>query len=176
MAGKGPDLSLVRRLKAKGRYDEVLQQLKAWLESDPENPVLLYEMASALDNQGREQDAISYYRQALDSDLDKMHRVDALVGLGSSLRVVGRVGESYGVLTEALEEFPHHQALKVFYALTLERMGNFGDAVSQLLDVIAESGEAESLELYKPAIRQYRDKRHDGVWQASAATDDTEPE
>lgn len=173
VATGGPDLSLVRRLKAKGRYDEALQQLNAWLDGDPDNPLLLYEVAATLDNQGRAADAIPFYQQALAGELDPLHRVDAIVGLGSSLRVTGRIRESYGQLSEGLREYPRHQALKVFYALTLERMGNFGDAVTELLDVIADSGQEESLELYRPAIRHYRDFRHDGA--LGLVTEEPEP-
>ncbi len=161
MAEQVPDLSLVRRLKAKGRYEEAQRQLAIWLESDPDSPRLLFEMALVLDNQGREKDAISYYEAALAGDLDPAHRVDALLGLGSSLRVVGLTHDSHRVMAGAVEEFPHHVGLKVFYALTLEQMGNFGDAISLLLDIIADSGRAESLDAYRPALRYYRDHRHD---------------
>ncbi len=161
MAEQVPDLSLVRRLKAKGRYEEAERQLAVWLEGDPDSPRLRFEMASVLDNQGREQDAIPYYEAALAGDLDPAHRVDALLGLGSSLRVVGRTHDSHRVMAGALEEFPHHLGLKVFYALTLEQMGNFGEAISLLLDIITESGKAESLDAYRAGLRYYRDHRHD---------------
>lgn len=163
MAEMMPDLSLVRRLKAKGRYEEAQRQLQAWLDADPENPRLLFEMAVVLDNQGLEDDAIPYYQAALSRDLNGAQRVEAYLGLGSSLRVVGRVFESYQVMSSAVEEYPQHLALKVFYALTLERMGNFGDAVTQLLNVVLECGKGDTLDAYRPALRYYREHRHDGV-------------
>lgn len=163
MTGTGPDLSLVRRLKAKGRYDEAMHLLTAWLAGDPDNPILLYEMAVAFDNQGQEEEAIPYYRKALEAELDRRHRLDAILGLGSSLRVVGRVAESYQILSDGIAEYPRHLGMKVFYALTLERMGNFGDAIAQLLDVIVEGDRDDSLELYKPAMRYYREHRHDSL-------------
>jgi tetratricopeptide (TPR) repeat protein len=162
MADGVPDLSLVRHLKSRGRWDEARLRLEAWLEVDPENPRLLYEMALVLDNQGREDEAITYYQQALAGDLDQVHRVDAELGLGSSLRVVGRVYESFQVLQEAIVRHPDHLALKVFFAFTLERMGNYGDAVTQLLDVILKSGRSDSLDVYRSAMRYARDHRHDG--------------
>ncbi len=174
MALESPDLSLVRRLKTKGRYDEALRLLRAWLASDPENPRLLQEIAETLDNQGREEEAIPYYRQALAGDLDVVRRVDAIVGLGSSLRVVGEVAESYRVLEEGVRQFPDHVALKVFFALTLERMGNYGQAIDQLLDVITLTGKAPSLDPYKNSIRYYRAYRHDGRY-PSQTTDNIEP-
>ncbi|PSR23610.1 MAG: chloramphenicol acetyltransferase [Sulfobacillus acidophilus] len=162
MADGGPDLSLVRHLKSRGRWDEARLRLEVWLNADPENPRLLYEMALVLDNQGREEEAIAYYQQALAGDLDQMHRVDAMLGLGSSLRAVGRVHESYQVLADATSQYPNHLALKVFFAFTLERMGNHGDALTELLDVILESGRSDSLDLYRAAIQYARDHRHDG--------------
>lgn len=162
MAERVPDLSLVRHLKGKGRFEEAERQLAVWLNEDPDNPRLLFEMAVLLDNQAREAEAIPYYESALAGDLDRVHRVDAYIGLGSSLRVVGRIQESYQVLQRALEEYPHHMALKVFASLTAERMGNFGDAMQGLLDVIVECGRDATLDDYRPAIRFYRDHRHDG--------------
>ncbi len=175
MAGTDPDLSLVRRLKAKGRYEEALHQLEAWLTADPDNPILLYEMASGLDNQGLEDRAIPYYRRALDAGLDPVHRVDCLVGLGSSLRVVGRIQESHAVLKQGMKEYPHHLALKVFYALTLEKMGDYGDAIFELLDVIAKPDRQDSLNLYQRAILYYRDHRHDFVGKGTQ-TETSDPE
>lgn len=175
MAETEPDLSLVRRLKAKGRYDEALRQLEAWLTADPDNPILLYEMASGLDNQSLEDQAIPYYRRALDAGLDRVHRVDCLVGLGSSLRVMGRVQESHAVLKQGVKEYPHHLALKVFYALTLEKMGNYGDAIFELLDVIAKPDQKDSLNVYQRAILYYRDHRHDFV-RIDIQAEDPDPE
>ncbi|MCL5116876.1 MAG: tetratricopeptide repeat protein [Firmicutes bacterium] len=162
MAERVPDLSLVRHLKTKGRFEEAERQLTIWLEEDPENPRLLLEMATLLDNQGREGEAIPFYEGALAGELDRPHRVDAYVGLGSSLRVEGRIHDSEQLMQKAMEEYPHHMALKVFSALTLERMGNYGEAIQRLLDVIVESGRDPSLDAYRPAIRYYRDHRHDG--------------
>jgi len=158
-----PDLSLVRHLKAKGRLAEAERQLAVWLNQDSNNARLLFEMALVLDNQGREADAIDYYERALAGELGLGHRVDAYIGLGSSLRVVGRVFDSFTTLKNALQEYPQHIALHVVYALTLERMGNYGEAISELLQVIVESGKDDTLDLYRPALRYYRHHRHDGA-------------
>lgn len=132
-----------------------------WLQEDQENPRLLFEVALVLDNQGREAEAIPYYERALAGDLDRTHQIDAYIGLGSSLRVVGRIHESRQIMERALQQFPRHLALQVFYAFTLERIGNFGDALSLLLDVILESAKEESIDAYRPALRYYRNHRHD---------------
>lgn len=161
LAERVPDLSLVRHLKIKGRYEEAERQLAVWLSEDPDNPRLLFEMALILDNQGREAEAINYYQSALAGELDGAHRIDALIGLGSSFRVVGRVFESHQVLAEARREYPGHAALDVFYALTLEQQGNYGDAIGTLLSLITETGREASLDEYRTAIRYYRDHRHD---------------
>lgn len=163
MRDNAPDLSIVRLLKSKGRFAEAERQLKAWLEEDSDNPRLLFEVAVVLDNQGKEDQAIPYYERALSMELDVAHRPEAYIGLGSSLRTIGRIFESHQILSRALAEYPHHMALRVFYAMTLERMGNYGDAISQLMEVIAEAGKDESLDVFRPAIRYYRTHRYDGV-------------
>lgn len=156
-----PDLSLVRHLRGKGRFQEAERQLQEWLKSDPDNPRLLLEMAIVLDNQGAEAKAIEYYEKSLNKGLSQAYRLDALIGLGSSLRVVGRVRESHTVLSQAVQEFPQDDAAPVFYALTLEKMGDFGSAITALLDVILRVGGSPSLNKYYPSLRYYRDYRHD---------------
>jgi tetratricopeptide (TPR) repeat protein len=162
MEAKTPDLSLVRRLKAKGRYQEAERRLGIWLKEDPENPRLLLEMAELLDNQGREAEAIAYYEEALGHGLDPLHRAEAYAGLGSSLRVVGRINDSHAVLSRAVDEFPQHLALKVFLALTLEQQHNFGQALDQLLEVIVAGVQDPTLEPYRAVFQYYRSHRHDG--------------
>ncbi|MCY0879154.1 MAG: tetratricopeptide repeat protein [Firmicutes bacterium] len=161
MESSTPDLSLVRRLKAKGRYEEAERRLAIWLADDPDNPRLLLEMAELLDQQRREEEAIGYYEAALTHGLDPLHRAEAYAGLGSSLRAVGRIHDSYRVLSEAVREFPQHLALKVLLALTLEKQQNFGEAIDQLLTVILAAAQDPTLNPYRPALQYDLLHRHD---------------
>ncbi|AEJ38923.1 chloramphenicol acetyltransferase [Sulfobacillus acidophilus TPY] len=159
--GMEPDLTLVRHLKAKGRFEEAQAQLQQWLAEDPANPRLLWEMAVLLDNQNKEADAVLYYQRAIELGLDRMHLADAYLGWGSSLRVVGRYSESRQVLERGIAEFPHHAGLKVFHALTLWTLDNYGDAFGELLEVIVKTAADETLEPYRATLAYYRDHWRD---------------
>ncbi len=152
-----PDLSMIRHLKSKGRFEEARDQLAIWLESDPENPRLVVEMAFTLDNLGDEAAAIPYYEKALELGLDPTQRPDAYIGLGSSLRVVGRTWAARQLLEKGLEEFAQHPAMRVFYALALFQDHNAGDAFRQLLDVTLREVSSPEFTPYRRALMYYRD-------------------
>lgn len=154
---EGPDLTMIRHLKAKGRYQEARDQLASWLEAEGDNPRLVLEMAFTLDNLGQEVEAITYYEKAFALGLDKGQRSDAYIGLGSSLKVVGRTWQSRKVLEEGLAEFPNHPSMRIFYALTLFQDGNPADALRQVLDVTIREVTHTEFTPYRKTLQYYRD-------------------
>ena len=77
------------------------------------------EQAFAYDREGQEAEAIPHYERAISAGLDDDQLAKALLGLGSSLRNVGRVEESIRVLEGAVERFQDDRALPVFLAFSL---------------------------------------------------------
>lgn len=152
---------MVRHLKAKGRYEEARAQLDAWLHQDPDNPRLLLEMAETLDAMGRESLALGYYRRAIAEGLDRAFLLDAYLGLGANLRLMGRYFEARQVLERAAREFPDSQATRVLLALVLYGDGNAGDAIRGLLDVILTYADQPDLRRYRHAILYLKDHLHD---------------
>ena len=67
--------------------------------STVEDPRLMFEWASALDAGGHEAQAVAAYETALRGGLREPHRHQALIQLGSSLRVVGRPADAVSVLS-----------------------------------------------------------------------------
>lgn len=169
-----PDLSIVRHLKSRGRHLEARDLLAAWLESDADNPRLLVEMAFVLDNLGLEEEAVGYYERSIERGLGPPWLADAYVGLGSSLRVLGRIWDSRQVLETGLKKFPAHPGMKVFHALTLYADNNAADAVRGLLDVLLEEMRHEDLVSYRQAIQYYREHLNDGR-SPGVPVDTTEP-
>ena len=94
-----------------------------------------YQQACAHDRAGEEAAAIPHYERALELGLPLVERRGALVGLGSSLRNVGRYVDAVGVLRSAAAEYPDDAALAAFFALALYSEGHPRDAVRTLLDV-----------------------------------------
>lgn len=151
-----PDLSMVRHLKAHGRHEEAYHLLTEWLIKDPENPRLIAEMAFVLDNMGREAEAIPYYQKVI-AQLDRPIVEEVYIGLGSSLRVMGRVAESYAVLAAGRKKFPKNQALEVFLALSQFSQHNYGDAMRSVMNVLLHSTAGKWIEDYRPTLEFYRD-------------------
>ena len=109
------------------------------------------ERAFDYDRGGFEAEAIPHYEQAIAAGLSGEQLEKAMLGLGSSLRNVGRVEESVAVLEDACRRFPDNKALPVFLAFSLWSAGRGGEAVAILA---ARLGEGSG---YERAIRQYAD-------------------
>ena len=125
-------------------------------QSDPENSVLQIAAAYALDSFGFEEQAIGFYDRAYLLGPPSEERPDFLLGYGSTLKNVGRLEESEAVLAAAVEEFPEHQALPVFLALTQFKLGKANLALSAMLQHLLHCApNATQLQSYQAAIQEY---------------------
>ncbi|MCW2960727.1 MAG: lactoylglutathione lyase [Thermoleophilia bacterium] len=113
-----------------------------------------YDIACDHDRHGRENDAVPRYERALTLGLVGEERRGAMLGLGSTLRNVGRVDDSVALLREAVQEFPDYPPLKVFLALSLNTQGRTGEALAVALDVAMLDEQVQEFEL---ALTRYRD-------------------
>jgi tetratricopeptide (TPR) repeat protein len=113
-----------------------------------------YQRASSHDKRGEEAAAIPEYQRALALGLASDERWQALLGLGSSLRNVGRHEEAVRVLRAAVAEFPDNAALPAFLALALHSHGESRDALVTLLDLTLRYAPVGT---YARALGQYRD-------------------
>ncbi len=95
-----------------------------------------YILAGEWANRGREDDAIIEYERALALGLERDERQIALLGLGYSLRAVGRHEESVKILRAAAAEFPEHPGLRAQLALALHSHGEGREAMVALLDLV----------------------------------------
>lgn len=115
-----------------------------------------YETACAHDRKGDESAAIPCYEKALELGLSGDDRKLALLGLGSSLRNVGRHQDSVNVLFDAVAEYPDHLPLKVFLSLSLHTAGLHREATELLLSMLVNELPAERFDGYLKAIDFYR--------------------
>ena len=114
-------------------------------------------LAYEADSAGREEEALVHYRRALELGVPAAELAPALLGFGSTLRNVGSVDESVSVLTEAVERFPEHAALRVFLAYALWTAGRQADAMRSLVGALYVGKPAPELERYRRAITGYAD-------------------
>lgn len=88
---------------------------------------------------------------------------NALIGLGSTYRVLGDYKKSRDVLEKAIKEFPDNIAMKVFYAMTLYNLNECSRAMEILLNCLVKTSSDETIKKYGKAIEFYSDKL-DQVW------------
>ncbi|WNI26442.1 tetratricopeptide repeat protein [Streptomyces sp. ITFR-16] len=124
----------------------------------PHDAAIAYQTAWSHDSLGLEAAAVPYYERALSGPgLAAEDRPGAFLGLGSTLRVLGRYREARAVLDRGLAEFEGDAALRTFLAMTLYNLGESREAVRTLLLVSAATGEDPRLRAYRPAIEYYAD-------------------
>lgn len=112
-------------------------------------------LAFEADSAGREEEALTYYRRAFELGVPDEQLAEASLGFGSTLRNVGSHDESVGVLSEAVERFPEHRALRVFLAYALWSAGRHADAMRSLVEALYLGDPAPELERYRRAIWGY---------------------
>jgi len=123
-----------------------------------------YLRACELDAAGREGEAVPHYERALAGLLPADERRDALLGLGSTFRALGRYDEALAKLEEGRCEFPGHRAYEPFLALTLYNLGRHAEAVELLVTALAETTGEESIARYERALLFYA-AQPDATWE-----------
>lgn len=114
------------------------------------------EAAYACDRAGHEERAIQYYEAALGLGFpDGFDRAGFMLGLGSTLKNVGRLTESEAVLRRELASASDGGALGLFLALTLHAQGRFEEALAQAFEVCLKYPSA-SVTQYRRALESYQ--------------------
>jgi len=123
-------------------YDETefLRRIEALVSELPaDDPIGLFERASSLDSTGHSDLAVPLYQQALSCGLSGERRRRAVIKIASSLRNLGRAGESARLLEEERNYTSDHldDAINAFLALALVDLGREREAVSITLKALA---------------------------------------
>ncbi|MCO6501779.1 MAG: tetratricopeptide repeat protein [Acidimicrobiales bacterium] len=135
-----------------------LDGLLAELEREPDDARLNYLVACAYDGEGLEHEAVPHYVKAIATGLEGDELHNAHLGLGSTYRAIGRYEEALDTFDRGLETFPGAPELLVFRAMTLHNLGRSEEAVSQLLKVLVEHTDDESILRYRRALEFYADR------------------
>ena len=108
-------------------------------ERPQDDPVGLFEQASAFDSTGHPDRAVEGYRQALEGGLVGQRRRQAVIQLASSLRNLGRPQESIELLNAELRlgSDDLDDAVRAVLALALTSAGRELEAVSVALTALA---------------------------------------
>ncbi|MDO7906260.1 tetratricopeptide repeat protein [Paenibacillus sp. JX-17] len=151
-------------LRKKGDLAASNQLLLELVQTYPEDAQIQYQCAWSFDVMGEERAAVPYYERAIRLGLTGEDLEGALLGLGSTYRTLAQYEKSAEVFRKGMEQFPGHQALQVFYAMTLYNLQRHEEAMQILLTCLAETSQEQSIQDYAKAIRFYADKL-DQVWE-----------
>jgi tetratricopeptide (TPR) repeat protein len=119
-------------------------------ERPPADSAALYEWASVHDFLGREREAITLYRAALDAGLSAERESRAVIQLASSLRNVGEARAAADLLEGRADDVATGAAAQAFLALALHDAGEPGAALRVALKALAPT-----LPLYGRAVASY---------------------
>ncbi|MER5965316.1 tetratricopeptide repeat protein [Streptomyces sp. NPDC002057] len=143
-------------LREGGRPEEARERLVALAARYPDDAEIAYQTAWAHDVLGLESEAVPHYERALaGAGLGPEARRGALLGLGSTYRVLGRHEDAVTLLTGAVEEFPDEGSLRTFLAMALYNTGRHHESVRLLLRLLATTSDDPSVQRYRRAIEHY---------------------
>lgn len=148
-------IETIRQLRREGRHEEARALAVALASRHADDAELQFEAASLCDFLGQEARAVPFYLAALAGSLTGNHRRQALLGLGSTYRTLGRYGEAEATLRSGLSEFPDGSEFNVFLAMTWHNLGRSKEAVELLLTVIATTSTNPDIQPYRRAIGFY---------------------
>jgi tetratricopeptide (TPR) repeat protein len=142
-------------LRESGRDDEALSALLELQRESPGDALVNLQCAWIHDKLGLEREAVPFYERALELGLAGQDLHDALLGLGSTYRALGRYDEALSTLSRGVTEFPQDRGLQVFQAMAFYNKGRPKDACELLLTIIAETTAENSVATYRRAIAEY---------------------
>ena len=117
---------------------------------DPQDPRVLFEIASLHDYLGEEEQAVGPYRAALDAGLDAPQHDEALLQLASTLRNLGQCTQSIELLRQIPSGSPIFTDAQAFLALALHDADQPTEALQLALSAIVRHAS-----LYSRAINGY---------------------
>jgi predicted Zn-dependent protease len=131
---------------------ELLLELRTQFPADAHIAV---QTAWVHDGLGLEDEAVAHYRAAIAGDLSDQELRGALLGLGSTLRTLGRDEEAGSVFKLGLQRCPGYRPLRVFYAMLRYNVGDCREAVADLLRLLLESTSDADILRYQRALTAY---------------------
>lgn len=142
------------QLRKQGEHEQSRTALRLLVEDPALRAQAHLHIAWSYDNEGKEREAEQAYRSALAAGLEDEDRFEAQFGLASTLRCLGEYAQAKALFEEIMHTWPQASEIRPFYALCLHNLGEHQQAVSLLLECIADNPCARTAP-YKAALREY---------------------
>jgi tetratricopeptide (TPR) repeat protein len=152
-----------RALQDRALLEEARERLLDLAAAHPDDAEITFQIAVVHDNLGLERASVPFYLRALDHGLAGPSRERALLGLGSTYRILGDYPRAEETLRRGLREFPDNRALQVYLAMTLYNRRRCREAMELVLTVLVETTADDKLQYFGRGIAHYA--RHlDETW------------
>jgi tetratricopeptide (TPR) repeat protein len=148
-----PELDAIVGARHGGQVSGVLNRLQALDARYPNVAEINYQLAWTCDVLGRSEEALPFYEKAVALGLPGNELSGALLGLGSTLRALGRLERSREVLEAGRIQFPDNREFEAFLALTLHESGESTEALRLLLHLLVDTSEDVGITAYQRALR-----------------------
>ncbi|MCR8642883.1 tetratricopeptide repeat protein [Paenibacillus sp. N1-5-1-14] len=163
------DQVIQMREEARAKQDQALLAevrviLQEMMITYPDQAEVYYQAAVAHDNSGLGKEAISLYERALELGLAGPDLERALMGMGSTLRYLGRYEQAVVTLRRGMAEFPDNRAIQVFLAMSLYNSQVYKESVEILISNLMDSTTDEKLHYFKRGITAYAEDL-DETWE-----------
>jgi thioredoxin-like negative regulator of GroEL len=152
------ELAAIVGARAYGQSAEILPRLKRLDAQHPNVAEINFQLAWSCEVLDRAAEAVPYYERAIALGLPANELSGALIGLGSSLRILGQLDRSAEVLRSGQLQFPDNPEFAVFLALTLHAQGQAGAALRLALETLCATSEDPGVTAYQRAIRHAASK------------------
>ncbi|MGE7768873.1 tetratricopeptide repeat protein [Peribacillus sp. NPDC096540] len=150
-------------LRKSRSYKESNHLLLRLVQDFPNDGSINYQCAWSFDLLGEESKAVTFYENAISLGLSSNELEGALLGLGSTYRILGEYEKSKNVFLQGIKAFPNNRAIQVFYSMTLYNLNEHSKAMELLLKCLVDTTSDNELISYKRAIDFYSNKL-DEVW------------
>jgi tetratricopeptide (TPR) repeat protein len=155
LSGLEDTLAAAVALREQGEDEEAMRVLLELQRRHPEEPRVNLQCAWIHDKLGLEADAVPFYEKALAGGLDGTDLHNALLGLGSTYRALGRYEEALHILDRGVAEVPGSRDLEVFRAMALYNVGRAKEACESLLRLLVETTSDTLISRYRAALDEY---------------------
>lgn len=147
------ELDAIVGARAHGQLQEILPRLRALDARHPNVAEIHHQLAWTLAVLEKPEEALPYYEKAVALGLPPNELSGAFIGLGTTLRELGRLDRSADVLRAGSSQFPDNPEFAVFLALTLFAQGHQSEAMRLVLDTLCATTDEPGLTAYQRAIR-----------------------
>lgn len=148
-----PTLDTITGARHGGQTEGILGQLEALAKSHPLVAEISYQLGWTLDSLDRGAEALPHYEKAIALGLPPNEHSGALIGLGSTLRSLGKLDRAADVLESGQRHFPDQPEFAAFLALVRHDQGRHTEAVQLAMDTLLDTSEDPGITAYQRTLR-----------------------